>query len=102
MNYRAAKPTETELTMTRICSSITVTDLVLLGLGPSVAYAASQTLDKIKETGEITFGYRAVTGGLLGEWASRSSAATHASRHGRRSDAQDWLTRQPAIIITLK
>jgi glutamate/aspartate transport system substrate-binding protein len=58
MNYRAAKPTETELTMTRICSSITVTVLALLSLGPSVAYAASQTLDKIRETGEITFGYR--------------------------------------------
>ena len=46
------------MTKTRICLSITVTVLMLLGLGPSVAYAASQTLDKIRETGEITFGYR--------------------------------------------
>jgi glutamate/aspartate transport system substrate-binding protein len=46
------------MTMTRIWSSIFIAVLALWSLDPRQAQAASQTLDKIKETGEITFGYR--------------------------------------------
>ena len=44
--------------MIRIHSSLLVAALALWSFEPSGAHAASQTLDKIKETGEITFGYR--------------------------------------------
>jgi glutamate/aspartate transport system substrate-binding protein len=47
-----------EVTMIRTWSSISVAVLALWSFDPSGAQAASQTLDKIKETGEITFGYR--------------------------------------------
>src|SRR5271168_3701621 len=46
------------MNMTRIWSSIVVAVLALGSLQPGGAQAASQTLDKIKETGEIIFGYR--------------------------------------------
>jgi glutamate/aspartate transport system substrate-binding protein len=46
------------MTMIRTWLSLFVAALALLSLGPIGAQAASQTLDKIKETGEITFGYR--------------------------------------------
>jgi glutamate/aspartate transport system substrate-binding protein len=44
--------------MIRVCSSMLVAALALWSFDPRGARAASQTLDKIKETGEITFGYR--------------------------------------------
>jgi glutamate/aspartate transport system substrate-binding protein len=44
--------------MIRTWLSLFVAALALSSLGPGGAQAASQTLDKIKETGEITFGYR--------------------------------------------
>jgi glutamate/aspartate transport system substrate-binding protein len=44
--------------MIRIHSSLLVAALALWSFEPSGAHAASQTLDKIKETGEIIFGYR--------------------------------------------
>jgi glutamate/aspartate transport system substrate-binding protein len=46
------------MNMTRTSSSIVVAVLALWSFQPSGAQAASQTLDKIRETGEITFGYR--------------------------------------------
>ena len=47
-----------DLIMPRLCSSILVAAIALFSFEPSGAQAASQTLNKIKETGEITFGYR--------------------------------------------
>ena len=44
----------------------------------------------------IRFGYRSLQGGAIGAWA----ATTTIGRRGRTR--QDWLTRQPAIIITLR
>jgi glutamate/aspartate transport system substrate-binding protein len=44
--------------MTRICPSLLVVVVALSSFGMRGAQAASQTLDKIKETGEIALGYR--------------------------------------------
>jgi glutamate/aspartate transport system substrate-binding protein len=46
------------MTMTRLRSSILVALAALWSLTLGAAHAASQTLDKIKETGEIAIGYR--------------------------------------------
>lgn len=51
---------------------------------------------------KISFGYRSASGGDLGKWASTASAMRLARRTRRRAKPQEWLTRQPAIIITLK
>lgn len=48
----------------------------------------------------IKFTARAVQGGMLSEWAARTkmSAKGHASERHR----QDWLSRQPAIVISFR
>lgn len=48
----------------------------------------------------VKFGSRSVEGGMLSSWASstRLRSKGHASPHRRR----DWLTRQPAIIVTFR
>jgi hypothetical protein len=58
----------------------------------------SAAVRKFGNGARIRFSYRSVNGGSLGRWASRTGL------RGRRSDAAnaDWLSRQPAIIVTTK
>lgn len=46
--------------------------------------------------GRVRYGFRSLQGGAIGAWA----ATTTIGRRGRTR--QEWLTRQPAIIITLR
>jgi hypothetical protein len=50
---------------------------------------------------KIRFTYQTLQGGAVGQWASSASAQRHAFRHGRRSKIHEWLTAQPAIIVSL-
>ncbi len=55
---------------------------------------------------KITFSYRAVMGGAIGAWAMTPSARSLAARSGSTGSSDikrtEWLTRSPAIIITVK
>lgn len=46
---------------------------------------------------KIRFGYRSLVGGAVGEWAAKTKLTRRKMTGTKR---QDWLTRQPAIIIT--
>lgn len=64
---------------------------------------AALARSRFGNVGKISFGFRSVNGGAIGEWAKSGSAAAHALRHKRRgANAAAWLTHQPAIIVTLK
>jgi hypothetical protein len=49
---------------------------------------------------KIAFGLKPLPGGLASSWATSPSAKALARRHHRRAHALQWLTSQPAIIIT--
>jgi hypothetical protein len=67
------------------------------GVYQAVARLAS---GKFGNSASITFSYRSALGfSSLSGWANSPSAMRHAAAHGRRSDASEWLTRQPAIIV---
>ncbi len=70
---------------------------------PDGVYHAVATLArKFGNVAKISFGYRSAVGfASLSGWAGSSSAKRWAAAHGRRSDAREWLTRQPAIIVRL-
>jgi hypothetical protein len=69
------------------------------GVFEVVAALASRRFGNIAR---IRFGYRSVDGGAIGGWAQTASARSLARRvrKGRESGHTEWLTRQPAIIIT--
>lgn len=46
----------------------------------------------------IRFGYRSLPAGAIGAWASKTTMDTRSRKGAKR---QDWLTRQPAIVITV-
>ncbi len=49
---------------------------------------------------KITFGYRPLISGAVHDWAGTKSAAAHAGRYKKRGvGAQEWLRRQPAVIV---
>lgn len=69
---------------------------------PVGVYQAVATLGsgRFGNSARISFSFRSAVGfASLSGWSRSRSATQLASRHGRRSDVQDWLTRQPAIIV---
>lgn len=69
---------------------------------PEGVYEGTATLAKRKfgQVAYIGFSYRSFPGGWVGEWAqSKGAQAIAKGRGGRSSGHEDWLTRQPAIII---
>lgn len=51
----------------------------------------------------IKFGHRSLKGGAVGNWAARSALRSQASIRNRSgARRQEWLTRQPAIIIRVR
>lgn len=67
------------------------------GVYQVVATLASRRFGNVAR---VRFGYRSILGGSIGQWAGSTSM----QRRGRRMNAsqrRDWLTRQPAIIVTL-
>lgn len=50
---------------------------------------------------KVTFEYQSAQGGAIGAWANSASARRLAASHGRRTHQIEWLTRQPAIVVTL-
>lgn len=70
---------------------------------PDGVYQAVATLAKrFGNQAKISFGYRTPMFGAVHGWAQTASAKRHAAMHGRRSDAGEWLRRQPAIIVSLR
>jgi hypothetical protein len=66
------------------------------GVYETVAHLAARRFGNMAR---IRFGYRSPLFGSIKEWAGR----TRLQPKGRRrtgSSRQDWLTRQPAIIVT--
>lgn len=51
---------------------------------------------------KIGFAYRSIVGGDVGAWAITAGAKRHARAHHRISHPELWLTRQPAIVITVR
>lgn len=74
------------------------------GLSPSApegVYEGVATLaqGRFGNVAKISFDYRSPAGGAVADWAKTPSAAKSARAHHRVSNPQDWLTRQPAIVI---
>jgi hypothetical protein len=61
---------------------------------------------KYGKSAKITLGFRSAVGGesAVGSWAKSASARrlAHRIRGGRESLHQEWLTRQPAIILRVR
>ncbi len=71
------------------------------GVFEAIATLARQQFGS--QQAKISFGYRALTGGAIGAWASTPSARRLAASHrGTGAKHTDWLTQSPAIIVTLK
>lgn len=76
-------------------------------LVPNGVFEAVAALARAKfgrQQAKISFGYRSLQGGAIGDWAKTASARRLAA-HGRGGSAArhtEWLTRSPAIIVTLK
>lgn len=68
------------------------------GVFEAVAALARARFGKLAK---ISFTYRAVVGGEIGQWAASASAKRLAARK-RRSKSMEWLTQSPAIVITVK
>ncbi|WP_132254734.1 hypothetical protein [Methylobacterium segetis] len=70
---------------------------------PAGVYEGVATLAKRRfgNVAYVGFGYRSFPGGAIGKWAQMASAERLARnvRGGRVGARQDWLTRQPAIIL---
>ncbi|MDR7036113.1 hypothetical protein J2X36_000849 [Methylobacterium sp. BE186] len=70
---------------------------------PDGVYEGVATLAKRRfgNVAYVGFSYRSFPGGAVGRWAQTASAAALAKnvRGGRVGARQDWLTRQPAILI---
>jgi hypothetical protein len=62
---------------------------------------ANDAQAKFGNVAKIRFTHQSLRGGAIGQWASSASAQAHAHRHGRRSKSTEWLTRQPAILVTI-
>ncbi|WP_232629159.1 hypothetical protein [Methylobacterium sp. Leaf118] len=62
---------------------------------------AAMAKKRFGQVSYIGFGYRSMRGGAVGEWAGSATASDLARdvRGGDRRKREDWLTRQPAIII---
>ena len=70
---------------------------------PDGVYEGVATLAKRRfgNVAFVGFGYRSFPGGAVGKWAQTASAARLVKkvRGGNPRTHEDWLTRQPAIII---
>lgn len=67
-----------------------------------VYQAVAKLAQKFGNVAKISFGYESAVGfASMSGWAGSSSAKRWAAAHGRRSDTTEWLTRQPAIIVSL-
>jgi hypothetical protein len=64
------------------------------GVFESVAQIAQRRFGNIAR---VRFGYRSLVGGPVGDWAAKTNMAGGPRGANKR---QDWLTRQPAIVIT--
>jgi hypothetical protein len=65
------------------------------------AMAASRFGKRIGNMATIRFSYRSLLGGPISQWAAGTRLQSHSPSRNRPGAArQDWLTRQPAIIIT--
>jgi hypothetical protein len=70
------------------------------GVYEVVAALASRRFGNIAK---ISFGWRSLNGGAIGQWAQTPSARARGAKRGSSEARQtDWLTRQPAIVITVR
>lgn len=68
------------------------------GVFQGVAKMASRRFGNVAM---VRFGYRSLPSGAVGAWASRTRMQSHSPSRNRPGVARtDWLTRQPAIVVT--
>jgi hypothetical protein len=63
---------------------------------------AGMARSRLSNVANVKFGYRSINTGSIADWAGRTSLQRKPNPHRRPADRAAWLTRQPAIIITLK
>lgn len=64
---------------------------------------AALARNRASKSVKVSFAYRGLIGGAIGQWAKSGSALRLAARHRRsRAQSTEWLTRSPAIVITVK
>jgi hypothetical protein len=69
------------------------------GVYQVVAGMASRRLSNVAS---VKFGYRSINTGALAKWAAGTGLQRRPHPHKRQADRESWLTRQPAIIVSLK
>lgn len=71
---------------------------------PNGVYEAVATLarQRFGNLAKIDFTYRSISGGAIGAWAATPSAHRLARKNKRLSHPEEWLTAQPAIVITVR
>lgn len=70
------------------------------GVFQAVAALAQNRAPKLAK---VSFTYRSLIGGAIGEWAKTAGAQRLAAAHRRtRGQSAAWLTNSPAIVITVK
>lgn len=71
---------------------------------PNGVYEAVAVLARARfgNLARIDFTYRAISGGAIGAYAATSAAHRFASKHKRITHPEEWLTAQPAIVITVR
>lgn len=63
--------------------------------------AASSARRRFGNVARIRFGYRSTPSGAVGGWAARTGRTSTKYARNRPGARAEWLTRQPAIVITL-
>lgn len=70
------------------------------GVFQAVAKLASRRFNNVAR---IRFGYRSLPAGAVGKWAAGTKLQSHSpSRNRPGVKRQDWLTRQPAVIVSTR
>lgn len=72
---------------------------------PDGVYEAVATLAnrRFSNVARVRFGYRSLPAGAIGDWAKTTNMRANQNSRNRPGDKRfEWLTRQPAIVITLR
>lgn len=72
---------------------------------PEGVYEAVATLAnrRFGNVARVRFSYRSLPAGAVGDWAGKTSMRANQNSRNRPGDKRfEWLTRQPAIVITLR
>ncbi|WP_371346469.1 hypothetical protein [Ancylobacter sp. IITR112] len=74
-------------------------------MAPDGVYEAVATLAsrRFSNVARVRFGYRSLPAGSIGDWAKTTNMRASQNSRNRPGDKRfEWLTRQPAVVITLR